>query len=33
MSSGAALMQQAKMCHMAHLHGILSEEKTVDKSF
>ncbi len=33
MSSVTALMQQAKVCHVAHLHGILSEEKTVDKSF
>ena len=33
MSSGAAVMQQAKVCHVAHLCGIFSEEKTVDKSF
>ena len=26
-------MQQTKVCHVAHLRDILSEEKTVDKSF
>ena len=31
MSIGAAVMQQAKVCNVAHLRDILSEEKTVDK--